>query len=186
MSDNSELARILQDLQDIDKYELIGKQKEKAKVPGNQSTVMEKREEQQEREHGPENREQRKAIARARATTREINRIKIINGAFDDLRNKLPVQVGEPKLSKIVTLKKAINYIAQLKEELHNTPLHSSSDQSIMLDSDAQLVPGLGPYSVSQSASSTSQESTSDGLPQNFKIMPTEGHMWYYPQPPHF
>ncbi|CAP38168.1 Protein CBG21335 [Caenorhabditis briggsae] len=34
-------------------------------------------------------------------------------------------------------------------KELRNTPLHSSSNQNIRTDSDAQLVPGLGKYSVS-------------------------------------
>ncbi|CAP38140.1 Protein CBG21292 [Caenorhabditis briggsae] len=74
-------------------------------------------------------------------------------------------------------------------KELRNTPLHSSSNQNIRTDSDAQLVPGLGKYSVSPSAPSTSsqssQESTSDVIPQTFGNMTTEGHMWYYQQPSH-
>ncbi|CAO4387993.1 unnamed protein product [Caenorhabditis nigoni] len=89
---------------------------------------METRKEKQEREHGPESREQKNAIRRARRNTNEKNRQKIINGAFDDLRSKLSVQKGEPKLSKIKTLNKAIKYIAQLTEELRDTPSHSSSD----------------------------------------------------------
>ncbi|ULU02403.1 hypothetical protein L3Y34_002173 [Caenorhabditis briggsae] len=48
----------------------------------------------------------------------------------------------------------------------------------------------LGKYSVSPSAPSTSsqssQESTSDVIPQTFGNMTTEGHMWYYQQPSHF
>ena len=55
---------------------------------------------------------------RRAANVRERNRMKTINGAFLSLRERLPIACRERKVSKVDTLRLAINYIQHLSETL--------------------------------------------------------------------
>ena len=57
---------------------------------------------------------------RRAANVRERNRMKTINGAFHSLRERLPIACRERKVSKVDTLRLAINYIQHLSDTLQH------------------------------------------------------------------
>lgn len=58
----------------------------------------------------------RKTQQRNAANQRERKRMKIINDAFDGLRDRIPLECNDRKLSKVDTLRLAIRYIQQLSD----------------------------------------------------------------------
>ena len=56
----------------------------------------------------------KRVYQRNAANQRERKRMKIINDAFDGLRNRIPLETAERKLSKVDTLRLAIQYIQHL------------------------------------------------------------------------
>lgn len=50
---------------------------------------------------------------------RERRRVKMVNQGFSTLRQHLPVQKNEKKISKVETLRSAVNYINQLTKLLN-------------------------------------------------------------------
>ncbi|KAH7709577.1 transcription factor Ash2 [Aphelenchoides avenae] len=65
-------------------------------------------------------------IQRATANERERRRMYCINRGFDILRERLPV--GTSKISKVDTLKHAIQYISELQSVLQNTSARSGCE----------------------------------------------------------
>ena len=57
---------------------------------------------------------------RSAANNRERNRMRTINGAFLELRERLPIACRERKVSKVDTLRLAINYIQHLRSTLQH------------------------------------------------------------------
>ncbi|XP_033098523.1 achaete-scute homolog 1a-like [Anneissia japonica] len=54
----------------------------------------------------------------ARRNERERNRVKLVNSGFDTLRQQLPNGVETKKMSKVETLRSAVEYIRQLQQLL--------------------------------------------------------------------
>lgn len=69
----------------------------------------------------------------ARRNERERNRVKMVNNGFATLRNHVPNGQKNKKMSKVETLRSAVEYIKQLQKLLNQT---SSSSQSSFEASD--------------------------------------------------
>lgn len=62
-----------------------------------------------------------KPLTVSKRNARERSRIKTVNSAFDDLRNHVPSgRVSGKKISKVETLKSAIEYIKALQNIVEN------------------------------------------------------------------
>ena len=72
----------------------------------------------------------RKSHQRNAANQRERRRMKIINDAFDGLRDRIPLDCSERKLSKVDTLRLAIRYIQHLSEMIDSCGGALGSGQS--------------------------------------------------------
>ncbi|CAF1365923.1 unnamed protein product [Adineta steineri] len=97
---------------------------------------MEEEEEQQQYERNRGGRKQIK-LGTTRRNARERNRVRHINACFEVLRQHIPHEKHNKKLSKVDTLKSAMNYIENLKQILHSTTtttpspnIYSSSQQT--------------------------------------------------------
>ena len=60
-------------------------------------------------------------VAVARRNERERNRVKLVNLGFASLRQQLPNGAANKKMSKVETLRSAVEYIKQLQELLDET-----------------------------------------------------------------
>lgn len=60
---------------------------------------------------------------RLQVNARERERMKILNTGFENLRNTLPCYIADGHISKITTLRLAINYIKTLTEVLKDTKI---------------------------------------------------------------
>lgn len=78
----------------------------------------------------------------ARRNERERNRVKMVNNGFATLRNHVPNGQKNKKMSKVETLRSAVEYIKQLQKLLNNTSGSSLSlqdlDTSSISDYDCQ------------------------------------------------
>lgn len=87
-------------------------------------------------------RERQKPTARARTSynkrllvnARERERMKTLNKGFENLRNALPCYIADGHVSKITTLRLAINYIKTLTEVLKDTRNEGHSDEDYPID----------------------------------------------------
>lgn len=86
--------------------------------------IEEEEEEQIERNRG--GRKQVK-IGTTRRNARERNRVRHINNCFEILRQHIPHEKHNKKLSKVDTLKSAMIYIENLRQLLQSTTSSSSS-----------------------------------------------------------
>lgn len=95
---------------------------------------IERIEEEEEEEEFERNRGGRKQvkIGTTRRNARERNRVRHINACFEILRQHIPHEKHNKKLSKVDTLKSAMNYIENLRQLLQSTSLSSSSMTSTM------------------------------------------------------
>ncbi|KAM4700809.1 class A basic helix-loop-helix protein 9 [Discoglossus pictus] len=102
----------------------------------------------------------RSKARRVAANVRERKRINDYNQAFNALRMVLKHDLSGKRLSKIATLKRAINRISTLSMFLHSSPAHkwSSSQSECQPQYDQQRQPEIR-----------------DSCPQTF-MMPTQGH----------
>lgn len=76
--------------------------------------------------------EHTRIVASARRNERERNRVKHINSSFAVLRQKLPSSSGKKrKLSKVDTLRGAIDYIRHLQKLLNKTEGRHDDDEEI-------------------------------------------------------
>ncbi|XP_067950339.1 achaete-scute complex protein T3-like [Watersipora subatra] len=90
-----------------------------------------------------------------RRNTRERNRVRAVNQGFVTLANHVPSHLRSKKMSKVDTLKAAIDYIHRLKEALE------SNNPEEISDNDTQPEPSLSPSCSSpQSTSSTEASPT--------------------------
>ena len=71
----------------------------------------------------------------ARRNERERNRVKMVNNGFATLRNHVPNGQKNKKMSKVETLRSAVEYIKQLQKMLNQTS-NSSQSQDIESSSD--------------------------------------------------
>lgn len=84
----------------------------------------------------------------SRRNARERNRVKLVNNGFATLRNHVPTGKKNKKLSKVETLRSAVDYIKQLKMLLGGTSqgmdlgYYPEDDQSVAAESDG-TPPGL-------------------------------------------
>lgn len=62
----------------------------------------------------------------ARRNERERNRVKMVNNGFATLRQHVPNGVKNKKMSKVETLRSAVDYIRQLQKLLGQTPMDAS------------------------------------------------------------
>lgn len=63
----------------------------------------------------------------ARRNERERNRVRLVNHGFATLRQHVPNSTKNKKMSKVDTLKSAVEYIKRLQELLGETGMMSSS-----------------------------------------------------------
>ena len=85
--------------------------------------MMEVEEEEEEEEQYERNRGGRKQVklGTTRRNARERNRVRHINACFEILRQHIPHEKHNKKLSKVDTLKSAMNYIENLRQLLQST-----------------------------------------------------------------
>jgi achaete-scute complex protein len=97
---------------------------------------MEIEEEEEEEEQIERNRGGRKQvkIGTTRRNARERNRVRHINDCFEILRQHIPHEKHNKKLSKVDTLKSAMIYIENLRQLLQSTtPIIYSQQQSNLI-----------------------------------------------------
>ena len=73
-------------------------------------------------------------IGTNRRNARERNRVQHLNACFEILRQHIPHQKHQKKLSKVDTLKSAMIYIENLRQLLENSSQFSSRSSSIYFD----------------------------------------------------
>ena len=95
-----------------------------------------------------------KPLAMSRRNARERRRVKLINLGYETLRHHVPAGIENKKLSKVETLRAAVNYIKYLQRLL-------DSDDSFMLDNSQQNV------SVRSESSSVDLNTESEVLESN-------------------
>lgn len=109
-----------------------------------------------------------KRLRRTKANDRERNRMHNLNGALEDLRERLPQFGEENKLTKIETLRFAHNYIWALTETLRMVQSQQLSPDT----SNLQLAASMalhGPMNMNarSSTSSSSCSPINDGFPSH-------------------
>ncbi|CAN7941508.1 unnamed protein product [Ixodes hexagonus] len=116
----------------------------------------------------------------ARRNERERNRVRLVNHGFNALRQHVP-QTAQKKLSKVETLRSAVEYIKELQELLGLTrgvtnPSSSSSptSSSSFGAPKENRVPSCA-YMGSAEASPDSNTNSSEGTPRTAKDCPSPG-----------
>jgi hypothetical protein len=98
---------------------------------------MKMEEEEEEDVDSERNRGGRKQIkvGTTRRNARERNRVRHINACFEILRQHIPNEKHNKKLSKVDTLKSAMNYIENLRQLLQSTStnLYPSQDSNYFI-----------------------------------------------------
>lgn len=88
--------------------------------------------------------EHTRIVASARRNERERNRVKHINSSFAILRQKLPSSSGKKrKLSKVDTLRGAIDYIRHLQKLLNKTGGKHDEDVEEIEDDEEMIDDGI-------------------------------------------
>ncbi|XP_013787987.1 achaete-scute homolog 1a-like [Limulus polyphemus] len=110
----------------------------------------------------------------ARRNERERNRVRMVNMGFATLRQHVPNGTKNKKMSKVETLRSAVEYIKCLQQLLSNQEDHMSSEgsQSTILGSLGEnqylkavkdRCPAVSPQSLSPTCSTTNSPSPSTG-----------------------
>ena len=84
----------------------------------------------------PINRSRTTYSKRLLVNARERERMKTLNKGFQNLRNALPCYIADGHISKITTLRLAINYIKTLTDVLNNTNEHREDEHNPFSDAD--------------------------------------------------
>ncbi|CAL2042288.1 CBN-NGN-1 protein [Caenorhabditis brenneri] len=145
------------------------------------ATVPVKREKRRYRcrKRSPATIERAKTVRRDKANARERRRMNSLNDALEQLREILPGEPDEPKMTKIETLRKAQEYIAKLSYQLSGGSPTSSSTQCCETGS-------CGMCSVSHSLQSTPFQSPCFPQPGAQYGYSNPTPMYFHHQSPHF
>ncbi|UJR29543.1 hypothetical protein I4U23_010760 [Adineta vaga] len=98
-----------------------------------QQQQQEEEEEEEQEEQFERNRGGRKQIkiGTTRRNARERNRVRHINACFEILRQHIPHEKHNKKLSKVDTLKSAMNYIENLRQLLQSASNYSKEQTNV-------------------------------------------------------
>ncbi|XP_056463982.1 achaete-scute homolog 1b-like [Gadus chalcogrammus] len=101
----------------------------------------------------------------ARRNERERNRVRQVNAGFQTLRQHVPNGATNGKLSKVETLRSAVEYIRALQQLLHSGQSISAAFDNLEVASSPSVSSGLsaGPESPHSTCSSTSEDGTGYG-----------------------
>lgn len=92
-------------------------------------------------------------VAVARRNERERNRVKLVNLGFTSLRQQLPNGAANKKMSKVETLRSAVEYIKQLQELLDETDAVNAVFNNSSLSPTCSLTSSPSPSSYSPESS---------------------------------
>jgi achaete-scute complex protein len=118
-----------------------------------------------------------KKAAVARRNERERNRVKLVNLGFATLREHVPAGQKNKKMSKVDTLKSAVDYIKYLQTLLDNhdaSVVNISQGQSMSLSTNSSLPQSPIKSEVSPPGSVESQLSTGYGSDTSEVFSPEE------------
>ena len=105
----------------------------------------------------------------SRRNERERRRVRNVNNGFQELRKRIPQ--GEKKLSKVETLRKAVEYIKNLQEMLNGADQISESSTELLFSILQQNASSLNALVHSESSNSQITVGQSQGSQQDSSMM---------------